>query len=478
MSALDWFVIGYCIASSNSVWEVRSPKYCEQLFMGLRLGHKQGTNSGNGTIGSVHVGGYWYENVMILSQLQPYAKTVRKIELVEQTRDVTHVGMSKRKSTNVKFSANYPMLEVLTMKGAEASSFSSILSFVIEQNNLHTLSMTNCKIFITSLIDYLQSPHCSLHRLVLFRCTTLSNPDGLIIPLFSTDVALHSLDISCSVLDQLMSCNINTLTQSLTEMFLHVDNDTRTCTSGVETILHEIPSNCPLLKTLKIFCDFHVSLPLSIPQLIGSQQNYLQNLSLRWCSLNSDVTRSLIYSLHSPHCMVHELVIDQCTIPSTDHTQLVTAIVSSTTISFLFFSIDMLIDTWSLAALASGLRHNVTLETLVIDKLDSGFTEDQFRVLVAAVDSSAVNKLRLPTYYKQWLSDCPISRTNISIECYDSMNMLRVFSISSLSMVQGQVSCCSHVLLYQVHATGLFLYRMKMKPYSQWTWSQHHSVSS
>ena len=117
----------------------------------------------------------------------------------------------------------------------------------------------------------------------------------------------------------------------------------------------------------------------------------------------------------------------------------------------------MLIDTPSLAALASGLKHNTIMEKLVIDKSDSGFTEDQFRVLIDAVDSSAVKKLWLSTYYKQWLSDCPISRTNISIEWFhDSVNMLRAFSISSLLSVQGHVSCCSDVL-FTVLTTGLFL---------------------
>ena len=480
ISALDWFVIGYCIASSNSVWEVRkevkfSPKYFEKLFTGLRLGHKQGPSSGNGTIGSVHVGGYWSGNLMILLQLQPYAKTIRKIELVEQTLDETHVRMNTKKSTNnLKFSANYPMLEVFSIKDADASSFPSILSLILEQKNLHTLSMTNCTILTMPLICYLQSPNCSLNKLALLECTIL-NPDDhtqQITTVHSKDLALHSLCISWSVLDQMMSC-INPFTQSLTELILcfdmtthtcasevetilqklryncprrlktlrigisfteevmlydgstriYVDYDPRSCTSEVEKTLQKIPSNCPLLETLKIDINFDskISFPFSIPQFIGSQQNNLHTLLLKWCTLSSDVIKSLICSLHSPHCKLYKLALYWCIIPTTDHTQLATAIVSSTTITHLLF-IDENIDTPSLTALASGLKHNTTIEQLVVENYSKHFTEDQFQVLIDAVDSSAIKNLWLYDCrdYKKWLSDCILSRKNVNIVlCYN-----------------------------------------------------------
>ena len=223
----------------------------------------------------------------------------------------------------------------------------------------------------------------------------------------------------------MMSC-VNPFTQSLTELILHVDNDTHKCTSGVETILQKIFSNCPLLETLKIDSEFRISLPLSILQFIGSQQNNLQTLSLKWCNLSSDVTRLLIHSLQSPHCRLYKLVLYYCTIPTTDHTQLTTAIVSSTTITHLLF-IDRNIDTPSLTALASGLKHNTTIEQLAVDKYLWAFTEDQFRVLIDAVDSSAVKKLWLcdRSNYKRWfISDCTLSRKNIDIEWYSDHYIL------------------------------------------------------
>ena len=181
------------------------------------------------------------------------------------------------------------------------------------------------------------------------------------------------------------------------------------------------------METIKIDSGASLSLPLSIPQFIGSQQNNLHTLSLRKCSFSSDVTRTLIQSLHSPHCKLYKLALYDCTIPTTDHTQLTTAIVSSTTITHLLF-IDRNIDTPSLTALASGLKHNTTIEQLAVDKcslfLGGYFTEEQFRVLIDAVDSSAVQKLWLcdSSDYKRWFSDCTLSRKNVDIEWYSSFN--------------------------------------------------------
>ena len=117
-----------------------------------------------------------------------------------------HVWMSTRKSLNVKFSATYPMLDVLQSKAQSwYFFFCSQLYFRTEQS-----SYLKCTIFTASLIHYLQFPHCRLHRLVLFRCTLLilmTTPMQLITTLCTMDVALHSLDIlSWSVLDQMMSC--------------------------------------------------------------------------------------------------------------------------------------------------------------------------------------------------------------------------------------------------------------------------------
>ena len=193
-------------------------------------------------------------------------------------------------------------------------------------------------------------------------------------------------------------------------------------------VFQKIFSSCPAVNTVKCANN---SLPVSIRHLIGSQQNNLHTLSLSDCNLSSDVTRSLIHFLQSPHCKLYKLALCLCTIPTTDHTQLTTAIVSSTTITHLLF-IDKNIDTPSLTALASGLKHNTTIEQLAVDNYSwhfegnkPKFAEDQLRVLINAVDSSAVKKLWLRDYtcrdysdYKRWFNGCTLSRMNINIEWY------------------------------------------------------------
>ena len=78
-SALDWFVIGYCIANSTTTWRVRKEannvlKHFNQLVMGLKLVPQDG--SGEGKIVCLDISGSWSGNFRILSQLQPFTKNV------------------------------------------------------------------------------------------------------------------------------------------------------------------------------------------------------------------------------------------------------------------------------------------------------------------------------------------------------------------------------------------------------------------
>ena len=210
------------------------------------------------------------------------------------------------------------------------------------------------------------------------------------------------------VFNQILS---NVLFTQVTELSLCI-----TTHSSLEAeVLTKIPCSCPMLETLKIDSSASLPLPLSIPQFIGLQQNNLHTLSLRKCSLISDVTRSLIYSLQSPHCKIYKLALYDCTI-TTDHTQLTTTIVSSTTITHLLF-FDKNIDTPSLA---KGLKHNTTMEQLAVDKLQRNLNEVQFQVLVDGMDSSSVKQLWLYncSHYRKWFSDCSLNRKNVDIEWY------------------------------------------------------------
>ena len=130
------------------------------------------------------------------------------------------------------------------------------LLITLEQNNLCTLSMSRCNLsgdVTRSLIQSMQSLHCRIQNLALKGCTiSLPEDTQQTTILVKMDVALHSLDISWSVLNQMMSCKINPFTQSLTELILGVDFGTYISTSGVEIIVQKIASHCPGLKTLKI----------------------------------------------------------------------------------------------------------------------------------------------------------------------------------------------------------------------------------
>ena len=68
-SALDWFVIGYCIANSTSNWRVEkiatvNPEYFNHLVMGLKLAPQDG--SGEGKIVS-SIFGLWSELKILFS---------------------------------------------------------------------------------------------------------------------------------------------------------------------------------------------------------------------------------------------------------------------------------------------------------------------------------------------------------------------------------------------------------------------------
>ena len=177
-SALDWFVIGYCIANSTSTWRVEkkgndSPKYFDQLVMGLRLGPEE--CSGECKIGSLHISGHWTGNWKILSQLQTYAKSVTEIKLVGNKQKVQHDSETSKRINTVhdKVSACYPMLEKLNIENAESGFPSYIVHFISQQNSLHTLSLKVCNLSnesISSLILCLQSVDNSLLELILDEC--------------------------------------------------------------------------------------------------------------------------------------------------------------------------------------------------------------------------------------------------------------------------------------------------------------------
>ena len=165
-SALDWFVIGYCIANSTSTWRIEKKandvlKYFNHLVMGLGLAYRDG--SGKGKIVSLDFAGSWTGNLKIMSKLQPFTKSVTDIKLAGPKQDTKHNPMSTNVMTELEKVLDHYSLTDLWLENAEAN-----FQIISRQSNLNTLSLTRCKLSTetsTSLICSLQSPNCKLLKL-------------------------------------------------------------------------------------------------------------------------------------------------------------------------------------------------------------------------------------------------------------------------------------------------------------------------
>ena len=317
------------------------------------------------------------------------------------------------------------MLEILNINNNNTTCFSFSIPLFLElcQNNLHTLALTKCELSseaTSSLIHSLLSPDYKLNKLSLCMCT-ISTTDHTHMYQFSSFTLQHTngkvcLNATgfCSEIDhwllQLSSYSKIKLTESILK--IHQEQD-----SSSDETLENISLYRDVLEILKI--ESWTIASFVVPQFIGQQQNNLHTLSLKEYNLSSESTSSLIHSLQSPHCRLHKLALYHCNMCTTDHTLLTTAVVISTTITRLLF-IDGYIDTPSLTALVSGLKQNRTMEELAFNNscCSASFTEEQFRLLIEGVDSSAVKKLWLRNGYKKLLSDCPLSRDDVVIEWY------------------------------------------------------------
>ena len=315
------------------------------------------------------------------------------------------------------------MLEILIFKST-CFSFSIPLLLELRQNNLHTLSLIKCELSseaTSSLIHSLLSPDYKLNKLSLYDCT-ISTTDHTHIYQFSSFTLQHTNGKVC--LNATASCS------DINRWLLHVSYTKLKLTETIFEIKQQDSSSNEKLENISLYRDVLEILRIDgnfgsviVPRLIGQQQNNLHTLSLKRCNLSSKSTSSLIHCLQSPRCRLHKLTLYYCTIPITDHTLLITAIFSSTTITHLLF-IDYNIDTPSLTALVSGLKQNRTMEELAINNswYSADFTKEQLQLLIEGVENSAVKKLHLYSSYKRWLSDCPFSRDDMVIEWYDGVN--------------------------------------------------------
>ena len=414
-SSLDWFVIGYCIANSTSTWRVEkiatvNPEYFNHLVVGLKLAPQDG--SGEGKIVSLDLSGSWSGNLKILLQLKSFIKNVTNINLVSPKQDIKQNPVSTKENLEEVLD-RFSLLEELWIGNPLDQYFPS--SQFVFGHDLSILTLEGCKIsseVTSSLIHSLLSPDYKLNKLSLCECT-ISTTDHVYQHLSYTlqhtngKVCLNATG-SCSEINHWL-LQLSSYTKiKLTESILKIEEQD----SSSDETLENISLYRDVLEILRI--DNWKS--FVVPQFIGQQQNNLHTLSLGHCILSSKFTSSLIHSLQS---RLHKLALNHCSIPTTDRTLLITAIVSSTTITHLFF-IDEHIYTPSLTALVSGLKQNRTMEELAFNNfsLNFQFTKEQFQLLIESVDSSAVKKLHLFCRYKELLSDCPLSRDDVVIEWY------------------------------------------------------------
>ena len=300
-------------------------------------------------------------------------------------------------------------------------------------NALHTLSLEHCKFTtaaIESLILSLQSLHCKLRSLNLRKCSTLcrhcSKFQELTLELNSTSdekMCLHIKGFSC-IVSQFLPLFHFTYTRT---MYIDVLENPNWSTN--EELLSVRNAGFTILKLelskYAVLENVHITSFSSnvSPVLDFSSLKNISFLSLKGITLTNEAISSLIQVLKLPHCRLDRLAVERCKISVTDHTHLIMAITSCTSIKRL--SIDLITDTPVLTELAKGIKQNSTLETLgLFDErlyfscnIDD-FTDDQFQILIESVNSSAIETLWLRDYNKERLSAYPLSRKNVKIKWY------------------------------------------------------------
>ena len=334
-SALDWFVIGYCIANSTSTWRVEidsndRPEYFHQLVMGLRLGPEECSRECR--ISSLYISGHWTGNLKILSNLQLYTKSVTEIKLVGNKQRGQHdLERSEKEMVSEQVSACYPMVEKFRIENVESSQF--FASLLSQHSNIHILSLNKCNlssVSTSSLIHFLQSPKTRLHKLTLNDCTIqisdhansesaaishqlqmkLTSPTGS--KSFSLKITSSLIAINY-ILSQPHQFYANML------IILKVIIDVSGTTDSLQTSLY------PNVVTLEIVSKLKGN-RASI--LFSSHKNKLHTLSLTRCHLSNEGIRSFIHFLQSPSNTLHKLTLDDCTIQIPDHANSESAAVS------------------------------------------------------------------------------------------------------------------------------------------------------
>ena len=317
-SALDWFVIGYCIANSASRWQVRKQSkkeitydHMHHLTMGLNLGSNE-----EGEIESLQITDKSSENCLeILEWLQPHNKSVKELTLSGQKIEYDWMNAEN-------FSVLIPALKTLEIKAADSDYIFLYVIVPQLQNNLQILSLTKCELSeeaASVFLHSLQSQCCRLQKLSLENCIMFIPSDLHVYP-SSTEEKVFSLHITDESWLNILKL-LKWLPKSVTELKLIVQENTdskrkrrlRAKKLKSEADEVQVPLLYPALESLVVECA-EKNFPPSV-FVVGSQiSNNFHTLSLKKCYLDCEATSSLFTVLQSPHCKIQDLALTRCTV--------------------------------------------------------------------------------------------------------------------------------------------------------------------
>ena len=323
-TALDWFVIGYCIANSTSAWRVKKLAktklhHLHKLVMSLDAAAK--TDGVGGRIVSLHIADdSWSKVFKIIVWLQPHVSNVIEMKLVGQKPKLPFrraAGNRKSIAEVQVLPMDYQALEKLEVHYAGTSFLSFIVSIGSQQqNNLQSILLDTCNFSskaTASLIDSLRSPHCRLRELTLEECTISisDDTDSHKVQLKLQNAKKVSLTIiSSSVAISHILLKPHFYSDKLTEMILCVKSVYPLSSAALKIIPHY-----PMLESLEISGETeYSSCPLSPSIFNCSFKQTLHTLTLKCCMFSSEVTSVFLHFIQSPLYPLHTLTLDNCSV--------------------------------------------------------------------------------------------------------------------------------------------------------------------
>ena len=249
-----------------------------------------------------------------LSQLSSYSVLLSELilSITKQETDETLEGIGLFSN----------LLEILNINNNHTTCFSFSVPLFLElrQNNLHTLSLTKCKLnseATNSLFHSLLSPDCRLHNVLLDECITSTTDHTYQFSFFELQQTDGKFSLnatgSCCAINHWLSL-LPSYSVLLSELILSITKqETDETLEGIGLFSH-------VLEILNINNNHTTCFSFSIPLFLELRQKNLYTLSLTKCKLSSEATSSLIHTLLSPDYKLNKLALYQCAISFGDHT--------------------------------------------------------------------------------------------------------------------------------------------------------------